>query len=117
MKIHYFSGEAWEEEYAREKLQGEEVIFHTGPLSAFPDLSDPDATALCTFIESPIGEDVLNRFPSLRLIATRSTGFDHIDLKAAAARNIVVVNVPSYGENTVAEFAFALLLSLSRRIP
>jgi D-lactate dehydrogenase len=57
------------------------------------------------------------RFPSLKLIATRSTGYDHIDLAAAKARGISVANVPFYGENTVAEFAFALILSLSRRIP
>lgn len=117
MKIHYFSGEAWEEAYVRARLQGEDITFHEKPLAAYPDLSDGDATVLCTFIESPIGEAELSRFPALSLIATRSTGFDHIDLAATKARGITVVNVPSYGENTVAEFAFALLLSLSRRIP
>ena len=54
--------------------------------------------------------------PNLKCIATRSTGFDHVDLAAAAARGVSVSNVPSYGENTVAEFAFALLLTLSRKI-
>ena len=116
MKIHYFSGEPWEEAYVRAQLQGEEIVFHTESLGALPDLSDPDASVLCTFIESPIGEAELNRFPAVKLIATRSTGYDHIDLAATAARGVTVVNVPSYGENTVAEFAFALLLALSRRI-
>ena len=116
MKIHYFSGEAWEEEYVEAKLSGDEITFHEKSLAAYPDLSDLEATVLCTFIESPIGEAEMNRFPSLKFIATRSTGFDHIDLAVAKARGITVVNVPFYGENTVAEFAFALLLSLSRRI-
>ena len=116
MNIHYFSGETWEEEYVRGKLQGE-ITFHEKPLAAYPDLTDPEATALCIFIDSHIGEAELARFPALTLIATRSTGFDHIDLVATKARGITVVTVPSYGENTVAEFAFALLLSLSRRIP
>ena len=116
MKIHYFSGEAWEEAYVREKLPGEDVVFHEGSLAANPDLNDPEATVLCTFIESPITEAEMSRFPALKLIATRSTGFDHIDLAAAAARGITVANVPFYGENTVAEFAFALLLALSHRI-
>lgn len=117
MKIHYFSGEAWEESYVRAKLAGEDITFHEKSLAAYPELTDPEATVLCTFIESPIGEAELNRFPALKLIATRSTGFDHIAMPAAKARGITVVNVPFYGENTVAEFAFALLLSLSRRIP
>ncbi|MDD3531367.1 MAG: NAD(P)-dependent oxidoreductase [Candidatus Pacebacteria bacterium] len=116
MKIHYFSGEAWEETFIREKLAGENVVFHAESLGALPDLADSDADVLCTFIESPIGEAEMSRFPALKLIATRSTGYDHIDLARAAARGITVVNVPFYGENTVAEFAFALLLALSRRI-
>lgn len=116
MKIHYFSGEEWEEKYVREKLSGEDITFHTGSLAAFPELADSEAEILCTFIESKIGENEMKRFPALKLIATRSTGFDHIDLAAAKARGITVANVPFYGENTVAEFTFALLLALSRRI-
>jgi len=116
MKIHYFSSEPWEEAYVRTKLPDETIEFHGGPLSAFPDLSDPEADALCVFIESTIGEAELARFPKLKLIATRSTGFDHIDLTVAKARGITVANVPSYGEHTVAEFTFALLLALSRRV-
>ena len=54
--------------------------------------------------------------PNLKCIATRSTGFDHIDLKEAQEKGIVVCNVPSYGENTVAEHTFALILSLSRNL-
>lgn len=116
MKIHYFSGEEWEEAFVRAKLPNEEIVFHKEPLGALPELTDPDATVLCSFIESPIAEAEMSRFPALKLIATRSTGFDHIDLAAAKARGIAVANVPFYGENTVAEFAFALLLALSRRI-
>lgn len=116
MNIHYFSGEPWEEQYVRAKLPGEDITFHEKPLASYPDLTDPAATVLCAFIESPIGTAEMSRFPALKLIATRSTGFDHIDLAAAKERGIVVANVPFYGENTVAEFAFALLLALSRRI-
>lgn len=58
----------------------------------------------------------LDLFPNLKLIATRSTGFNHIDLDYCRKRNIVVSNVPRYGEATVAEFAFGLLLALSRHI-
>lgn len=116
MNIHYFGGEEWEEAYVREKLVGENITFHKNSLADSPEAADPEAEALCTFVESPIGETEIARFPNLKLIATRSTGFDHIDLAAAKARGITVVNVPFYGENTVAEFAFALLLALSRRV-
>jgi D-lactate dehydrogenase len=52
----------------------------------------------------------------VRFIATRSTGFDHIDLAACRARKILVSNVPAYGEHTVAEHTFALILALSRNV-
>jgi D-lactate dehydrogenase len=51
------------------------------------------------------------------MIAARSTGFDYVDIPLARSRGIEVCYVPSYGENTVAEFAFALLLALSRKVP
>ena len=95
MKIHYFSGETWEDAYVRTKLPHEDIDFHEGPLSAYPELKDANAEVLCTFVESRIGEEELDRFPALKLIATRSTGFDHINLAAAAARGIRVANVPS----------------------
>ncbi len=116
MKIHYFSSEGWEEDFIKNKLPNDEIIFHLGSIADFQDVSDSEAEAICTFVETKIGEIEMSRFPALKLIATRSTGFDHIDLAAAKARGIAVVNVPFYGENTVAEFAFALLLALSRRI-
>ncbi len=58
----------------------------------------------------------LDLFPNLKLIATRSTGFNHIDLDYCKKRGITVCNVPRYGEATVAEFAFGLLLALARKI-
>lgn len=75
-----------------------------------------DVEVLMPFIHSEVGRDQLEAMPKLRFIATRSTGYDHIDLEAASERGIPVSNVPAYGENTVAEHTFALLLSLSRKV-
>jgi D-lactate dehydrogenase len=50
------------------------------------------------------------------MIAAMSTGYDHIDLKAAQEKNITVCNVPSYGEVTVAEHTMALILALTRKL-
>ena len=71
---------------------------------------------ISVFIYSRINKEVISSLPSLKLITTRSTGFDHIDLKEAKKRKILVCNVPFYGENTVAEHTFALILSLSRNV-
>jgi D-lactate dehydrogenase len=71
---------------------------------------------LSVFVHDRVDQDALQKLPCLRLVATRSTGFDHIDLEACRHRDILVANVPTYGENTVAEHAFALILTLSRRL-
>jgi D-lactate dehydrogenase len=71
---------------------------------------------LIPFIHTKIGPTELETMPKLRLIATRSTGYDHIDLAAAKERGIIVSNVPGYGETAVAEFTFALMLTLSRKV-
>lgn len=75
-----------------------------------------DVEVLSVFIHSRVSREVIDRMPALRMISTRSTGFDHVDLAACRERSIVVSNVPSYGENTVAEHAFALILALAKRL-
>ncbi len=74
-----------------------------------------DAEIVSVFVNSEMNKEIIDQLPSLKFIATRSTGFDHIDIKYCSSKGIQVSNVPSYGSRTVAEFAFALLLSLSRR--
>ena len=71
---------------------------------------------LMPFIHPPLGRAQLDKMPQLKFIATRSTGYDHIDLTAAAERGIAVANVPGYGETAVAEQTFALILTLSRKM-
>ncbi|MBI2046266.1 MAG: hydroxyacid dehydrogenase [Parcubacteria group bacterium] len=113
-KIVSFYNEPWEQKYLAEKLPEYEWIFYAGSMQDNPDPRDAEAEILSVFVKSHIGAPELDRFPNLKFIATRSTGFDHIELSETAKRGITVSNVPFYGENTVAEFAFALLLMLSR---
>lgn len=75
-----------------------------------------NAEVISPFIYSRLSADVLKKAPRLKLVATRSTGFDHIDVATCRRRNIEVANVPFYGENTVAEHTFALILALSRKV-
>ncbi|HSR89315.1 MAG TPA: NAD(P)-dependent oxidoreductase [Candidatus Udaeobacter sp.] len=77
---------------------------------------DPKTEVLAVFIETQINKKITDKLPNLKMIATMSTGFDHIDLAAAKKQNIPVCNVPAYGENTVAEHAMALILGLTRKL-
>lgn len=74
-----------------------------------------DTDILCVRGHPDVTAELIAKVPHLKLICTRTTGYDHIDLKAAASKGITVCNVPHYGGVTVAEHTFALLLSLSRK--
>src|ERR1035437_5355013 len=116
MRIAFFEVKDWERTYLTERLPGDETHFEAGSVPANPDARLADLDALSVFIYSHVTRKVLEALPKLKLIATRSTGFDHIDLDACRSRGIAVSNVPSYGENTVAEHTMALLLMLSRKV-
>ncbi len=116
MKILYAYQTEAEREYVAGKLVGHELVFHLGPLQEGEAWTGEGVEAISIFVNSPIGEAELNRLPNLKLITTRSTGFDHVDLEAAKVRGVTVLSVPAYGEHTVAEFAFALLFTLSRKM-
>jgi D-lactate dehydrogenase len=113
MRAAFFEVKDWERDYLGERLPGWELRFEAGVLD--PAKLD-DCECLSVFIYSRVTPEVLERLPSLRLVATRSTGFDHIDLEACRRRGVRVANVPTYGENTVAEHTFALILMLSRKV-
>jgi D-lactate dehydrogenase len=81
-------------------------------LNAVPE----DTEVLSVFISEKIDGSFLDDHPLVRLIATRSTSCDHIDLDVCERRGVGVANVGNYGENTVAEHTFALILALSRRL-
>lgn len=118
--IVFLELEKWEKDYLREKLKGFknlELNFYFKPLSNFILKEIERADILSCFIYSKIGKPVLAQLPRLKFIAAMSTGFDHIDLSACKEQGIKVSNVPFYGDNTVAEHTFALLLALSRKLP
>lgn len=112
VKICFVETESLEEEFFRVELGGEHELQFVDSL----DEASPDAEALSIFIHSKVTPQFIDEHPALRLVVTRSTGFDHIAVAEARDRGITVCRVPNYGENTVAEHSFALLLALSRRL-
>ena len=112
MKIAIFEIEPWERQ-AFEGLEGaHDLVYENGPMDSRMAEQYDDADIVSTFIHSSLDRDVVQQFSRLKLIATRSTGFDHIDLDTCTENGIQVANVPTYGDNTVAEHVFALLLAI-----
>lgn len=75
-----------------------------------------DAEVISTFITTAFPRDIIKSLPRLKLLCTRSVGYDHIDVAACRERGIVTCNVPDYGSHVIAEHVFALLLSKLRHI-
>lgn len=113
---HRFDRMALEQANAR---YGHELTFfetrlglHTVPLArGFP--------AVCVFVNDQLDAATIGRLAEggARLIATRSAGFNQIDLDAAAAAGLRVVRVPEYSPHAVAEHTLALVLTLNRKLP
>jgi len=93
-----------------------ELTFHQKSLDEHTATIAENAEGVGISIQSQITREVLNLLPMVKIISTMSTGFDHIDLEACKARNITVCNVPAYGDNTVAEYAFGLVIALARKL-
>src|SRR6266849_310014 len=92
------------------------AAFHANPLDPDHVQQAEGAEALVISVGSRITPNMLRALPELRLIVTRSSSVDHIPLETCKQRGITVCNVPIYGSRAVAEFAFGLILMLTRRI-
>ncbi len=107
--------------FGKNKFDNYEIKFYDFSLceenlDKIPKEDIENAFVISVFIESNITPKVIEKFKNLRIISTRSTGYDHICRFECEKRNITVINVQNYGETPVAEFTFALILSLTRRL-
>lgn len=116
MHIAFFETNENDKKYLTERLASHELLFFEEPLTEKNASLASDCEIISVFIYSVVNESVIDALPKLRSITTRSTGFDHINIAYCAEKNITVQNVPYYGENTVAEHTFALILALSRNV-
>jgi D-lactate dehydrogenase len=119
VKVVFFDVDEAEQAVLLKAFAGEkniELKFNQKSLDTHTALMAKDGDGVGIFIQSRITKEVLALLPRIKVITTMSTGFDHIDLETCKARKITVCNVPSYGDNTVAEYAFGLIIALARKL-
>ena len=75
-----------------------------------------DVVGLLVGPDNPVGAEELARLPALKIVATCSVGYDHVDTGAAAERGVFVCNVPDYCIEEMADTSIALLLALVRGV-
>jgi len=116
-KIIFLEATDWEKEILQKHPEFlENVDFSSEKLTLENVKKFKDYEVISTFISSQLSAETLKQLENLKFIATRSTGFDHIDLDYCKEKEILVSNVPAYGSHTVAEYTFALLLCLIRKV-
>jgi D-lactate dehydrogenase len=117
MKILFFECEPWQEALFCAHFKNDQLFFYDKPLreSSIPN-EHRDAEIVSIFTCSCITKKIADQFPQLKLVVTRSTGFDHVDLTALKERKIAFSNIAHYADRSVAEYVFALLFNLARKI-
>lgn len=100
--------------FERELVQGDLVGLDVVVETSSPPWSGDDVVGLLSF--EPVTADDLAALPKVRVVATPSVGFDHVDVEAATARGVWVCNVPDYCIEEMADHSIALLLALARGV-
>jgi len=116
MKIAFFSVLKEYQEFFNNSFPNDEVFCFEEKLTKEKLDQIKDFEVLSVFVDSIVDKNIIDNLSNLKFINTRSTGFDHVDYKYAEGKGIAFSNVPVYGSSTVAEFTFALILNLSRKI-
>jgi D-lactate dehydrogenase len=118
MRVAVFSAKPYDERFLDEANDHHDLEYfeaRLGPRTA--PLADGFA-AVCVFVNDVVDAEVLNTLAEggTGLVATRSAGFNHVDLAAADRLGITVARVPAYSPDAVAEHTVALILTLDRKI-
>jgi D-lactate dehydrogenase len=114
MKTIFFEIQDWEKEILMKTFP--DATYTNDALTEENASQYADAEIVSTFIFTKGTKELLEKLPSLKLITTRSTGFDHIDTDYCKERGIIACNVPEYGSRTVAEYTFGLMLMITRKL-
>src|SRR5262250_655076 len=75
-----------------------------------------DKEGLVCMLTERVGDDTLRAAPKLRIVANVAVGYDNVDLTACTRRGVLVTNTPGVLDETTADFAWALMLAVARRV-
>lgn len=117
-KVAFFGVKSWERPIIEKEIANLDSVgvgIFEGEVEDNMELAEK-YEVLSISIHSEIDKVIIDKLSSLKMIATRSTGMDHIDLEECKKRKIVVTSVPEYGSRTVAEYAIALMLAVAKKI-
>ena len=119
MKIAFFSTKSYDRDFFG-PLNGKDglhITFYDATLNAQTSKLSKNFEVVCAFVNDQLNEKVIKQLAQngVKLIALRSAGFNHVDIKAAREQHITVVRVPAYSPSAVAEHAVALILTLNRK--
>jgi D-lactate dehydrogenase len=121
MKVAVFSAKRYDRELmaAANAQAGHELVFFDNLLEPSTVALSAGCGAVCVFVNDRVDAQVLAALArgGTKLVALRCTGFNNVDLKAAAAQGIKVVRVTVYSPYSVAEFAVGMILALNRKLP
>lgn len=113
LNCHFYSVPPTMKKYLRGEMKGYKITIHDEQVK--PNNLDPKTDVLAVFVDSKVDKAVFDKLENLKQVVTMSTGYDHIDLDEAKKRNIPVCNVPTYGDNTVAQYALTFILTMTRK--
>lgn len=113
--------EVEKEFFKKNKFENFNISFYEESLTPdnvndIPEEIRDNTHVISVFINSNIDVKVIKSFRNLRIISTRSTGYDHINISECKNKNIAVVNVADYGAKAVAQYTFGLIIALVRKI-
>ncbi len=120
MKVAFFDTHKFERPIFETENEAfhHDLVFFEERLSKETAVLADQFPCVCAFVNDKLDREslVLLSKAGVKLIALRSAGFNHVDLKAAQELGLVVVRVPEYSPYAVAEHAVALILTLNRKI-
>ena len=101
--------------------KGIEILEKIGKIDENNLDNDDDITILVVGLSNKINKNIMNKMPNLKIIATPTTGLDHIDMDEAVKRKISILSLKGEVEflrtiTSTAELAFGLILSLARKM-